>query len=111
MLGAWLLTMLSPIFGRRNRAKRVLSELLASLEASTASDFDLPGRRERLLINTAFLLLTSPEATDPTEPDETGCQPIPYERGALLALICKLDPGSAMAQAAFLADGETPARS
>jgi len=73
---------------------------------SKPSHYRLPGMRERLLINAAYLLFCCHDQGSLSQ-GESGAPP----KEELRALICRLDPASAFARQVFLdqaAPGDTP---
>ncbi len=102
IFGGWLLTALPPVFERYERGCQLLSASIA--EIANASDLaqDLPGLRQRLWINSAFLLftaLTRNNGSPKTPPSNTA--PLPSLE-QLRTLICRLDPACAFARQVFL---------
>jgi len=94
ILGGWLLAALPPAFRRAARGEALLVDALGEL--SVAGELDgVPGLRERLVINAAFLLDDRLRAAGR---EQAGG----LSRAALCDQVCRLDPGSAFAERAFL---------
>ncbi len=96
IFGGWLLTALPPPFRRAAQGQALLAETLAELDACPPDHLPLPGLRQRLLVNAAWLLYESaarhPRSDAGTIPDAE----------TLRTRICRLDPGCRFAELAFL---------
>ena len=106
MLGGWLLTTLPRPLYSGGRGQRLLCQVFERARQSKPSHYRLPGMRERLLINAAFLLFCCHTQGSLSQGE---CSVPPKEE--LRALICGLDPSSAFARQVFLdqaAPGDTP---
>ena len=100
MLAGWLLCVLPPSLGCRGRGYGLLLGAWRELEDGALSDSRLPGQRDRLRINAAWLLLrSSPRAVPVADSDAPG-------RDVLVARICCLDPACSFAEAAYLGDDD-----
>jgi DNA-binding transcriptional MerR regulator len=99
LLCGWLLTALPQSLGCAARGRKLLERVLQELPDAPLADDELPGLRQRLQVNAAYLLLRSnghpPGERDPSEP---------FDAERLRTLICRLDPASDFAQAVFLDD-------
>ena len=92
MLAGWLLCVLPPSLGCRGRGYGLLLGAWRELEDGALSDSRLPGQRDRLRINAAWLLLrSSPRAVPVADSDAPG-------RDVLVARICCLDPACSFAE-------------
>lgn len=94
--GGWLLTALPALCTSYDRGRGLLVDALAELDTAPLADAGMPGLRDRYRINTAYLLWEC--AVRDAAPPRPGEPPAE----ALRALICRLDPGSAFAEAAYL---------
>lgn len=98
----WLLSALPRSVASAREGRRLLAEVLTTVTAAGLGRSALPGLRERLELNTAYLLLRS----GGDRGAEQGPNDAP-EPEQLRARICRLDPASAFAEAVFL-DGHGP---
>jgi hypothetical protein len=93
VLGGWMLTAAPPAFQDAERGERLLAEVYRRLEGGLGGEWTLPGLRERMLVNAAYLLHECRSRM--SHGDEAGLE-------ALRTRVCSLDPGSALAQRVFL---------
>lgn len=114
MLAGWLLASMPPSFHSCERGIEVLADTLRELEQGLEVDGSVPGLHERALINAAYLLFDRLRRNPPSfETAATDRAAVDLPRADYLsALICRLDPGSKFAEAAFLSTTEsmTPGR-
>ncbi len=108
MICGWLLTTLPSSFNQFQRGRAILFELynqatqaddIASIAESPIPSFaNLPGLKQRLLINTAYLLLecSSRDSSSEAKKDDA------IDLEELRVLICRLDPGCSFAKHVFL---------
>ena len=95
ILGGWLLAALPPAFRRSTRGEALLVDAVTELSGAAGELDGVPGLRERLVINAAFLLDDRLRAAGQGAAGG-------LSRAALCDQVCRLDPGSAFAERAFL---------
>jgi len=108
LLSGWLFTALPKAFRDADRGIALLTETLAALQADDTAGSELPGLRERYLINTAFLLFDA----QTHHPPAAGADPVDRASAEdLRTLVCRLDPGCAFADAIYLQPDTGPQES
>jgi hypothetical protein len=109
-LSGWLLASMPPSFYSCERGIDTLASTLRDLEKGLDVDDSVPGLRERARINTAYLLVDrlkkNPPAIATAASADRDLGDLP-RLSDLSALICRLDPGSKFAEAAFLSTAES----
>lgn len=103
LLCGWLLVSLPLLYGLREEGLTMLLDAHREIEDGAPPDGALPGARERLRINAAHLVLGCYEHFADGEAPSGELPSV----DALRLTICRLDPGSAFAEAAFLSGAQS----
>jgi len=108
MLAGWILTALPAGLRDEERGMMMLAETLEELielEEGALAGEEMPGLRERYLINTAYLLFDSMNRCESGPTGKEGAGSLPSAED-LKSLIYRLDPGCAFAEKVFLAEDD-----
>ena len=101
MIAGWVLHSVPSSLQQSGEGIGLLTETYDSLKQGQQEDLQIPGLKERFLINTAYLLFRCSGDTEASKGNRStpGRLPAPEE---LRTLICNLDPAGAFAEKIFL---------